>query len=174
MPRFSRGREKKTVAVSMFVTAGVVSVLPIILRLAGFFPANGTAILFWTMMLAGFLETILFLMLDTTWNSMVADVVEHTELDTGLRNEGIILSTLSFTDKCASALGISVAGVVLDLISFPKDAEVGEVPAETISLLGLTYGPLILVLFLAGSFFVSRYRISRADQEAVTASLRSA
>lgn len=173
MPRLSRGREKRTFAVAMFAGAAVMSALPIALRLAGLFPANGTALLFWSMMLVGFLETILYLMLDTAWNSMVADLVEHTQIETGRRNEGIILSALSFNAKCATALGTAIAGVVLDLIAFPKDAAVGEVAPETIFELGLAYGPLVLAIYLTGAFFVSRYRISRAEQEAAAASLRN-
>jgi GPH family glycoside/pentoside/hexuronide:cation symporter len=172
LPRLSKGREKRSLAIAVFLAAGLVSVLPIVLRLAGLFPANGTAILFWIMMVAGFFETILFLMLDTTWSSMVADVVEHTALATGRRNEGIILSTLSFTAKCATALGTTIAGVVLDLISFPKDAAVGDVDPQTIFELGLAYGPLILSMYLLGTFFISRYRITRADQEAAIERLR--
>ena len=171
LPRFSLGREKKNIAMVMFVGASLVNATPILLRLVGFFPANGTDILFWIMMLAGFIETLLFLMLDATWTSMVTDIVEENEVNTGRRSEGIILSTLSFAQQCAAALGTLLGGLIIDLIAFPDNAKVGQVAAETLFELGLAYGPLILALYLAACFFVGRYRITRAGHTATLAKL---
>ena len=171
LPRISLGREKKKVAIVMFLGASLVNATPIMLRLAGFFPANGTDVLFWIMMVAGFLETLFFLMLDATWTSMVTDIVEESELHTGRRSEGIILSTLSFAQQCAGALGTLLGGLIIDLIAFPKNAKIGEVGAQTLFELGLVYGPLILVLYLLACFFVGRYRITRSGHSEAVADL---
>ena len=59
----------------------------------------------WIMVVAGFFETILFLVFDICWRSMIADLAERTELETGRRNEGVISSTITFVTKCADGLG---------------------------------------------------------------------
>ena len=163
LPRITFKREKKNVAILMFLGASLINAIPILLRLLGLFPENGSDTLFWMMMVAGFFETLLFLMLDAIWISMVTDIAEQNEVNTGRRSEGIILSTLSFVQKCASALGTLAGGLIIDFIAFPENAIVGQVSSDTLFDLGLVYGPLILTLYLAACFFVSRYRISRED-----------
>ncbi len=55
------GREKKRVAALGLSGAMLVNVFPIAMRLLGIFPANGTALLFWILLVLGFFETVLFL-----------------------------------------------------------------------------------------------------------------
>ena len=122
LPRITFKREKKNVAILMFLGASLINAIPILLRLLGLFPENGSDTLFWMMMVAGFFETLLFLMLDAIWISMVTDIAEQNEVNTGRRSEGIILSTLSFVQKCASALGTLAGGLIIDFIAFPENA----------------------------------------------------
>lgn len=173
LSRVTFEREKKKVAITMFIGAAAVNAAPILLRLLGFFPENGTDLLFWIMMSAGFFETLLFLLLDAVWVSMVTDLTEQNELNTGRRNEGVILSTLSFLQKCAGALGTLVGGLIIDLIAFPDNAAVGEVSPEILFDLGLVYGPLILALYLVACLFINRYRLSRDDHSAALAQLHA-
>jgi Na+/melibiose symporter-like transporter len=56
MVRWGVGREKKTVAIAGMLGAMAINVIPITLRLIGFFPENGTEVLFWIMLVAGFFE----------------------------------------------------------------------------------------------------------------------
>jgi len=58
------GREKKRVAVLGMSAAILVNVFPTAMRLLGIFPANGTALLFWILVVLGVLETVLFLVFD--------------------------------------------------------------------------------------------------------------
>ena len=46
--------------------------------------------------MAGFFETILFRVFDICWRSMIADLTERTQLETGRRNEDVISSTFAF------------------------------------------------------------------------------
>jgi len=153
------------VAIAGMLCAMAINVIPITLRLLGFFPDNGTATLFWIMLVAGFFETNFFLVFDISWRSMIADLTERTEIETGRRNEGVISSTITFTTKCADALGTLIAGVLLALIAFPTGTAVGDVPDNVIDRLGLIYGPMVFLIWMGVIVFISRYRISRSRHE---------
>jgi Na+/melibiose symporter-like transporter len=165
MARWAVGREKKTVAITGLLGAMAINVIPISLRLLGFFPENGSEALFRIMLVAGFFETILFLVFDICWRSMIADLTERTELETGRRNEGVISSTITFTTKCADALGTLIAGVLLSLIAFPTETAVGDVPPDIITRLGLIYGPVVFLIWMGVILSISRYRISRSRHQ---------
>jgi Na+/melibiose symporter-like transporter len=167
------GREKKRVAALSMTAAILVNVFPIGMRLLGIFPANGTAVLFWTMLVFGFLETLLFLVFDVVSQSMTVDITEQIEIDTGRRSEGVITSAVTFASKCAYALGTLLGGLTLSLIEFPTETAVGDVAADVIFDLGLVYGPLILIIYLGSVYAISRYPISRAQHEETLARLES-
>jgi Na+/melibiose symporter-like transporter len=162
MSGLATGREKKRVAVFGMLGGSLVNIAPIALRLIGVFPENGTQALFWIMMTAGFFETWLFLVFDVSWRSMTSDVTEQIELTTGRRNEGVIMSTVTFTSKCSYAIGTLVSGVLLSLIAFPTGTAVGDVTPDVIFDLGLLYGPVVLALYLLACYAISRYDISRS------------
>ena len=165
MARWGVGREKKTVAITGMLGAMAINLIPISLRLLGFFPENGSEALFGIMLVAGFFETILFLVFDICWRSMIADLTERIELETGRRNEGVISSTITFVTKCADALGTLLAGILLALIAFPTETAVGDVPADVIAKLGLIYGPLVFLIWMGVILSISRYRISRSRHQ---------
>jgi Na+/melibiose symporter-like transporter len=165
MARWAAGREKKTVAMAGLLGAMAINVIPISLRLLGLFPENGSDNLFWIMLVAGFFETILFLVFDICWRSMIADLTERTELETGRRNEGVICSTITFATKCADALGTLIAGILLSLIAFPTETAVRDVPADIIANLGLIYGPVVFLIWMGAILSISRYRISRSRHQ---------
>jgi Na+/melibiose symporter-like transporter len=165
------GREKKRVAVLGMSAAILVNVFPIGMRLLGIFPANGTALLFWIMLVLGFFETVLFLVFSVASQSMTVDITEQAELDTGRRSEGVITSAATFARKCAYALGTFLGGLMLSLIGFPRETAVGGVAPDVIFDLGLVYGPLILVILLSSAYVISRYPISRAEHAQTLARL---
>ena len=166
LARLSRGREKKNVAIFAMLTASLVNVFPIGLRLLGFFPENGSDALFYIMLVLGFFEALFFLVFDVCWRSMTADITERAALATGRRNEGVISSAMTFSAKCSDALGTLIGGFLLAFIAFPTETAVGDVPADVLYDLGLIYGPLVLIFFLAAAYATSRYTITRADHGA--------
>ena len=167
MARWAAGPEKKTVAKAGLLGAMAINVVPIGLRLLGFFPENGSEALFRIMLVAGFFETILFLVFDICWRSMIVDLTESTELATGRRNEGVISSTITFATKCADALGTLIAGTLLSLIAFPTETAVGDVPPDVIAKLGLIYGPVVFLIWMGVILSLGRYRISRSRHQEI-------
>ena len=130
LPRFAKGREKRTIAIQTMLLGTVLTLLPIALRLIDFFPENGSSALFWILIVQGFVASVVWVMVAGIWRSMTADLVEQEQFRSGQRAEGLILSALTFTGKAASALGTWVAGIMLDLAAFPTGAAAGEIPAR--------------------------------------------
>jgi glycoside/pentoside/hexuronide:cation symporter, GPH family len=149
----------------------LVGPLPIFLRLRGLLPANGTPLLLAILFGNVIVIVSVIITAQITFASMLADLVDEHELHTGKRKEGIFLSALAFIGQATSGLGGLFAGVALDLISFPKGAAAGTVPAGTLFKLGLVIGPGMMVLHLLSLIFVSRYRITREYHQQVLAQL---
>ncbi|MDG1708113.1 MAG: MFS transporter, partial [Emcibacteraceae bacterium] len=165
MAKLTAGREKKTVAIIGIFGAMLINIVPICLYILGFFPEGGSDWLLYIMVAAGFFETILFLVFDVCWRSMIVDLSEQTELETGRRNEGVIASSITFAGKCADAFGTLIAGILLSVIAFPTETAVGDVAPDIIVKLGLIYGPLVFAIWMGVIITLSRYRITRKVHE---------
>ena len=103
--------------------------------------------------------------------SMMADVADEHELATGRRQEGIFFGALAFAAKSTSGLGVLVGGVGIDLIDFPEQVGVADVPAETISSLGILYGPGLMVFAVVALALMRGYRLDRARHAEIVAAL---
>ena len=161
MEGLMRGRDKNTVAMIGMFSAMLINVVPICLYLVGLFPEGGSVELMWTMTVLGFFETVLFLVFDVCWRSMIVDLAEQLEVETGRRNEGVIASSITFATKCADGFGALLGGALLSLIAFPTETDVADVPEDVIVNLGLIYGPLVFLIWMGVIIALSRYRISR-------------
>jgi Na+/melibiose symporter-like transporter len=106
-----------------------------------------------------------------TSGSMMADIADEHELDTGRRQEGIFFGALLFAVKATSGLGQFVAGWGLDLIDFPLRAEPGTVPTATTDALAILYGPGIAFLAVLSVIVLTRYRITNERHAAIVAAL---
>ena len=100
-------------------------------------------------------------------SSMIADVVDESEFKTGVRQEGVFFSALSFSGKAVSALGTMIGGAILSFVDFPVGATVQEVPAEIIFNLGLINGPILQVFFLVPFIVYTRYKLNRSEHQKV-------
>ena len=67
--------------------------------------------------------------------------------------------------KVTSGLGTFLAGVILSLIAFPKDAAPGSVDPGIIFNLGVVLGPALMILYVVAFGFVTRYDISRRGHQ---------
>ena len=70
----------------------------------------------------------LIIMFGIVQSSMLADIVEESELKTGRREEGLFFAARTFAAKATSGIGTLMAGVALDLIQFPRGDAPGTVP----------------------------------------------
>jgi GPH family glycoside/pentoside/hexuronide:cation symporter len=165
-PVLSRRFGKKRAAILVALGAILLGPAPITLRLAGAFPPNGSPALLPTLALVNTSVVALFITASILVASMLADVVEDSELTTGRRSEGLLFAASSFVQKCVSGIGIFTSTLLLRAIAFPRGAQPGEVDPEVVRALGLAYAPLLVLLFLVALGFLAAYPITRAAHEA--------
>jgi GPH family glycoside/pentoside/hexuronide:cation symporter len=164
-PRCTARFDKKASAIGIYAISIVFGALPVLLRLAGWFPENHTPWLFPIMLTHAVIEVTLIIMFGIVQSSMLADIVEHSELSTGRREEGLFFAARTFAGKATSGIGAFIAGIALDLIRFPRNATPGEVPDEVLFNLGLVYGPSLMFLYLLALLSISFYQITRAGHD---------
>jgi len=137
---------------------------PIVLRLLGWFPENGTAELVVTLVAVKFLQGLGVVQALVTFSSMVADVVDEHELLTGRRQEGIFFASVSFSGKFTTGIGNVVGGIALDLIRWPRGPEVqtaADVPPDTLAWLGVIYGPVVAGFAVVSIWCYAHYHLDR-------------
>ena len=151
--------KKPTIFWSNIVVFTVV-IGALLLHILGLTPAPGSSGLFWFVAayitLVGVISAIGY----TSAGSMMADVAQEMARRTGRGQEGVIFSATSFSGKLGSGCGHLVAGVGLDLIAFPVQADPTTVPVQAIHNLGW----LTIVgscLSYLGCYFYTGYKITR-------------
>jgi Na+/melibiose symporter-like transporter len=137
---------------------------PVVLRLVDWFPGNGEASLVYLLTAMKFVQGMVLQQALVSWGSMIADVTDEHELSTGLRQEGLFFGASSFSAKATSGLGSFIGGIGLDLINWPRGADVknaGDVPVDTIVNLGLLYGPFVAGFAVVAIWCYSHYGLTR-------------
>ena len=124
-------------------------------------PANGSDQLLMLLLAFGFIGGLCGPAVLITLNSMFADISDEQELITGERREGIIFSARSFAFKAGGSVASILGGFALDIIEFPRGAEVGTVAAEVLFRLGIVCGPMTSIIGLIILGFYLRYRLDR-------------
>ncbi len=138
---------------------------PIIARLMDWFPENGDPSLAVLLTVLRLVQGACTAQALVAYSSIVADVVDEHELETGRRREGTFFAAVAFSAKATSGLGGVVAGIALDLIAWPRGAQIqtaADIPPETIVNLGLVYGPIIAAFGLIAVWCYSHYRLTQA------------
>ncbi|MFN3513392.1 MAG: MFS transporter [Phenylobacterium sp.] len=164
-PIVTRSLGKKRGAMIIGITAFLGSPMPIVLRLLGVLPENGTPFLFYFVLFTTMFDVGLIICFQILSASMMADLVEQAELKTGRRSEGIFFSASTFIRKMVGGLGVMTATFVLTMAQFPSGAAPGQVPAEALWRLGAFYVPTILTLWMVMMAIISTYKLNRADHE---------
>jgi Na+/melibiose symporter-like transporter len=104
--------------------------------------------------------------------SMVADVADTDELNTGLRREGIFFGIANFGEKIAGGAALLLAGMLLSVFGKISHGAPAGAPAAT-PYLGLLYGAVPAVLLLCSLLFILRYRLDRKTVQAMQRELRA-
>ena len=90
----TRGRDKKRTAIGLFLLSATLGPLPVVLRLldplvsVALFPANGTDVLWWLLLLHSAFVVSLVVTGFILVGSMGADIVEESQRQTGRRSGG--------------------------------------------------------------------------------------
>lgn len=149
-------------------------IVPVVLRIFGWFPENGTDALLVTLVCIKFVQGVGVVQALVTFGSMVADIVDEHELKSGKRQEGIFFASVSFSGKFTTGIGNVVGGIALDLISWPRGVAIqtaADVPAETIIWLGLVYGPIVAGFAVLSVWCYTKHRLDRQRHREIVAAL---
>ena len=160
--RVTQRFDKKATALGIYALSIVWGTAPVVLRLLEWFPPNHSPWLFPIMVVHTVISVTLIIMFGIVQSSMLADIVEESEISTGRREEGLFFAARTFAQKATSGVGTLFAGIALDLIHFPRGAESGTVPDDVVFNLGLIYGPMLAVFYVLALAAMGFYRITRA------------
>ena len=161
----SRRLGKKRGAILLFTVGLVIASMPLGLRLIGFFPPNGAASLVPVLFIFAAIGPAMTIASSILLISMLADVVEDSELKTGRRSEGLFFAGASFLQKAVSGLGLFASGLVLWMVHFPAHATPGQVDPQIVRNLALVYLPALFLLYGAALAIISRFPITREHHE---------
>jgi len=165
-PLLSRRLGKKRAAILIATLGLLLAPVPVLFRLLGWMPANQSPLLVPLLFTQSSIEVCLIITASILVSSMVADVVEESEIATGRRSEGVFFAARSFVEKSVSGIGVFASTLLLGAIGFPRDAQPGAVDAGVVRNLGVSYVPILVFLYGAGIVFVAGYRISRETHAA--------
>ncbi|MHA6718124.1 MFS transporter [Sphingomonas sp. RS6] len=163
----------KPVAATLFmVAAALLLTSPYALRLIGLFPVPGSPMLlpvllgiFTVNATCGVASTML-------GASMLADVVEQSEVETGRRSEGLFFAGFFFVQKCSSGLGIFATGLILSIAGVPDGATPGTLGVAVIDRFTLLFCGVYVALGFAAALLYRRFPFGKAEHAARLAGLR--
>jgi len=145
----TRRFDKKPTVIFTSAVSAVLVAFPHVLRLAGLFPGNDSALLL----------PLLFgpLFVGYALVTVMAIVVA----------EGTIFSVREFAMKATEGFGGLIGGFGLELIRFPQNAEAEGVSAGTLTGLLVMSGPLCLLIYGVGILFMMLYRLNAGRHEEI-------
>lgn len=162
-PLFVRWLGKKRAVIILGVFAFGAAPLPIVLRLMGLFPDNGDPALYPLVLVINTIDVALIIALQAVLYSMIADLVEVSELKTGRRSEGVFYAAVTFIRKSAQGFGGAAAGFVLAYANMPKRPEPSDVTGDMLFRMGLGYAPTLWLLWTLMLVAISFYKVDRED-----------
>ncbi len=101
--------------------------------------------------------------------SMLPDVVEFDELESGRRREGIFFSLFTFGQKTAGSVGVFANGIVVAVFGYQQGVAVQS--DFTVGGLELVVGPVAAAVFGLAIILTWRYPITRQDHRRAQATL---
>ena len=160
-PIVSRKLGKKRAAIITGLLAFTILPVTIILRLLELMPENGDPILFPIILGVTIIDVGLIITYQTITTSMIADLVEQSEVNTGRRSEGVFFASMTFIKKFVQGFGVVMASTILTVAQFPKGVSMENVPAEAIFQLGALYVPTVVTVWMIMIWCISFYQVDR-------------
>jgi GPH family glycoside/pentoside/hexuronide:cation symporter len=172
-PFIARGRDKKNIAVGIFLFTVTVGPLPVLLRLldlsygTSLSPDNGSDLL-WVILLVhtctmSSLGALGFVFI----GSMGMEIVEEVQKRTGRREEGLLGTVNSFVHKLIGAGGVLISGAIISLVGFddPAADPAQLYGGQTIIEFGWIHVALSFTLPIFSTVMVLLYDIDRGKHE---------
>ncbi len=168
VPLLQRRFEKQDILVVAMGVAWLLGFVKVMFRFLDIWPENGDPMLLVMLITLACFSIYALTTAGIMFGSMIADLVDEQELEVSRRQEGVYASSIGFSAKATSSLGLIIGGVLLDsFISFPRGTLVGEVADGTLFRLALTDGILVPLMFIVPILMLRRYSLTRTRLEDV-------
>ena len=164
-PRMSKTLGKKRGAITIGVIAFSLVPAPVLMRLLELMPDNSSSMLFPLVLGITMIDVALIITYRILFDSMIADLVEDSEIKTRRRNEGVFFSAVTFVQKLTQGIGAAVAGVLLTVSEFPVGTAPDQLSHSVFNVLGWLYVTLLFGLYLAAISCQSLYHVDREKHE---------
>ena len=162
-PLITRLLDKKMTVMLSLAISIIAMNIPICLRLleVPWFPDNESPWILVFFLTYAVVAALVAPIRNASTDSMLADVVDEHELDTGIRREGVVYAVRAFSMKATAAFGTLIGSILLSLIDFPENVTRGELSAEMTWNLGFIVGPATSIFSLAAILFYLGYSINK-------------
>lgn len=160
-PSLGQSLGKKRAAIAALVAAIFLYPIPYLLTLSGMWPTPGgwTSLIIYSLFVMA--EVVGFIVGGVMLDSMMADVVEDSEVKTNRRSEGLFYAARSFAGKAVSALGIILAGSIVSLVGMDGIKSVADMTDTMRVDLASFFLPAYCGLYFLAIYLISHYRIDR-------------
>ncbi|APG62248.1 hypothetical protein LPB140_04900 [Sphingorhabdus lutea] len=98
-------------------------------------------------------------------SSMMTDVVEASQAETGRRSEGLFFAGYFFMQKCAVGIGIFISGSIVSMSNFPEKAVAGKVEQGSLTALVLGYMAATVILGIAYAMRINKFPITKEEHD---------
>ena len=161
--------DKRTIVMISISVVGIIAPAAFIFYNLGLTPENGSYEL--VMFISSFLIILITFNIigNMVRDSMVGDIADEVELDSGKRQEGILFATVGFMQKLNTGLGSFFAGQVLNFINFDRSNHT----AEQAYTLAFVQGPITTLLMIVPLIIFSFYSLSAIRHKEIIKSLKS-
>ncbi|MGN6516799.1 MAG: MFS transporter [Rhizomicrobium sp.] len=165
-PIASRILDKVTGAMTLFGIGYVISITPLLLGLFGVAFHPGMPHLVWILLAFNIVAGSMTIGASIPVVSMIADVVEDSELKTGRRSEGLFFAGNSLLQKAVTGLGLFASGLLLWAAGFPANAIPGQVDPGVVHHFAVVYLATITVVYGLGMVILWFFPITRETHQA--------
>ena len=161
--------DKRTIVMISISVVGIFAPAAFVFYNLGLTPSKGSYEL--VMFISSFLIILITFNIigNMVRDSMVGDIADEVELDSGKRQEGILFATVGFMQKLNTGLGSFFAGLVLNFINFDRSNHT----AEQAYTLAFVQGPITTLLMLVPLIIFSFYSLSAIRHKEIIKSLNS-
>ena len=171
IPFFSNRYEKKNIAITAILGFIFLTPIPYVCYLVGFWPPSGSWSSLFIYSIFIMVDVVLLMINGTMLDSMTADVVEDSEINTARRSEGLFYASRGFANKAMGAGGVILAGLIVSIVgmeSFQTSADMSDGHRLQLVLLAI---PIYCTLHLLAISMFSLYKIGRDTHQTNLATL---
>lgn len=166
-------RFDKRKSLAICVTLGCLTAYtPITMHLLGWLELMAFSTKFGLIFILNGISQVFFIAYVIIIDSMLSDVIDENECNTGQREEGKFFAARAFATKASFGLGSFMAGIALDIIDIPKNALPDSVPLETVDLLAFLGGPAMMIFFMSTILISNRYPLNEARHKEIMVNIK--